>query len=128
MAARVVLLLLGVVGLADALGFLTMRINNCLEDDLIFLNCVDVVGTASTPTPTKTPQFGHSTWKIEPPSEFGTGSGNCTWKYTNKHGEWILFADWTFSFLGGSAYGAGTNDVIDRVLARNVFLDPDPGR
>jgi len=30
----------------------------------------------------------------------GITTGNCTWSYTNKHGNWVAYFDWNFNPLG----------------------------
>ena len=67
------------------------------------------------PTPT-IPQFKRGTWIINLPENTQIQQGNCTYNYTNSHGMWTAFFDWTWAWIGDTIAGGGTQDERDGEL------------
>lgn len=92
-----------------------MRVNSCLDDDMRFTGCRDVLGTpVAVPSPNTTlKKYDHFAFMFNAPAEMQQTMGNCTFEYTNANGNWVAFFDWTYAPIGDEITGGGTNDVID---------------
>jgi hypothetical protein len=95
-----------------AAGSVELRVNNCLSD-LTLLNCRDILGTWITKPKNVIPSMTRGTWSLYTPSLTSPSQGNCTFQYTNTHGNWTAFFDWEWAPLSSQSWGAGTNDEVD---------------
>merc|ERR1711974_379428 len=93
-----------------------LRINSCMDDDMHFTGCRDVIGTpVSFPKPNMTlKKYDVFEIMVNAPGETTATMGNCTFEYTNANGKWVAFFDWYYAPIGDNTVGAGTNDVIDK--------------
>ena len=92
-----------------------MRVNSCLDDEMKFTGCRDVLGTpvAFPPANFTLKKYDHFLFEVNAPGETKQTMGNCTFEYTNKNGKWEAFFDWDYAPIGPQTTGGGTNDVID---------------